>query len=311
MAYTTSNSANVRWQEVYQTALQSAFSEQLLTMGLFADKTAMFPHGDQLKISQIGSAVLKDRVENNPALYRAIDLGRVSLGVDHNKEDAFYITDEQKEDSPDGGADLFAKRVKASMDAFMEDRIEAVLKAANDSQTAGDPNTIVKPHRVALPSGYTAQDFIDAVADIKTAWDKAKVPFEGRVLFVDPDVENVLNKSTILTADNPAFQGVINSGFSRNARFVHNIHGFDVWTTNLLTRIASETVSGVSVTNGVANIAMCLRDEDAMPIMGVLRKQPTPEFKRNGDLGRDEWVARARYGFAVQRPESLYVLITQ
>ncbi len=312
MAYTTSNSTNAIWQELYGTGLQEVFEEKLLGLGLFSDKESMFPHGDNLNLSQIGSAVLRDYVENSPIDFSAIDLGRVNLSVTEYKQDGFYITDKNKQDLPDGGASLFAGRVKASMNAFAEGIETDVLAKANAFQTPGGQNIInFQPHRAALPATATAQDIVDAIADIKLSFDKARVPEIGRVLIVDSTLENVLNKAQFLTTDNRHFEGLVNTGFAQQHRFFRNLHGFDLWISNLLPTISSETVNSVAVTDGVANIAMCLADDDAMPMMGVIRQPPSPEFARDTDNKVDKWSATARWGFAVQRPESLYCLLSQ
>jgi hypothetical protein len=198
------------------------------------------------------------------------------------------------------------------MRAFAE-AIEAdAYQAINDFQTPGDANVINgQPHRRILTSGATAQDVVDAIADIKLSFDKAKVPQQGRVLVLDPTLENVLNKASFVTSPTPAFQGIIETGFARNNRFVTTILGFDIWASNLLPTIASETIGADTATNGVANIAMCLANDDAKPLMGVVRQPPKAAFSRNEDVKRDQWSATARWGLAVQRPESLYVLISQ
>ena len=216
-----------------------------------------------------------------------------------------------------GRADrMWATRVKESMYAFGKRMEGDLYAAANSTQTPADPNNINgQPHRIALATGFTAQNFVDAVADMKLSYDKANVPESGRILIVDAGVENVLNKlatGAVLVSDSPRFEGLLETGFAKSHRFVRNIHGFDIFVSNLLpVSTAAETVSGVATTSGsVVNIAMCVADEDCKPMMGVIRQRPTPEYQRNQDEKRDEWSATARWGFALYRPESLICLIT-
>jgi len=49
---------------------------------------------------------------------------------------------------------------------------------------------------------------------------------------------------------------------------------------------------------------------DCTPFMGVIRQTPQSEFYRNTTYRRDEWSSVARWGFALQRPESLIGYLT-
>lgn len=309
---TTTNSANVVRQQVYSAGLQESFETNLLGMGLFADMTGFFPDGDTFNVDQIGEVTLQDYSEDSPIDFSAIDTSRITLAVTDYPQDGFYMTDALKQDS--NKADLlFSKRIKKSIYAFEKDMETAIYAACNDAQTASDPNTINgQAHRRCLDNP-SAQNIVDAIADIKLSFDKADVPEVGRIMIVDSRVENILNKlatGAVLVADSPRFEGLLETGFARNHRFVRNIHGFDIFVSNLLPEIASETVSAVTCTSGVCNIAMCVADDDAKPIMGVIRQSPSPEMERNAKMKRDEWSATARWGFAVYRPESLYCLLT-
>jgi len=188
--------------------------------------------------------------------------------------------------------------------------------AANDTQTAGNQNLInAQPHRIALATGYTAQQFVDAVADMKTSFDKASVPEAGRILLVDPTTENKMNKlgtGAVIIADSPRFEALLTTGFAKNHRFVRNVQGFDVFVSNLLPVLtATETVDSVAALSGsFVNIAMSIADEDSKPMMGVIRQAPTAAFERQETLKRDSWSSTALWGYALYRPESLICLIT-
>lgn len=314
MAQSTGNSTNVVRQQIYSAGLQESFKDNLLGMILLNDVTSMFPDGDTFNVDQIGQATLSDYSENSPIDFSAIDTSRITLAITDYVQDGFYITDALNMDSWKSDM-LFSKRIKESMYAFGK-RLEGDLyQALNDSQTPADLNNINgQPHRTALAAAATAQNIVDRIADIKLSFDKANVPEAGRILIVDSTVENVLNKlatGAVLVADSPRFEGLLETGFARNHRFVRNIHGFDVFVSNILPEIASETVDSVAVTDGVCNIAACVADDDCKPMMGVIRQRPTPEFERNVSKKRDEWSATSRWGFASYRPESQYCLLTQ
>jgi hypothetical protein len=55
---------------------------------------------------------------------------------------------------------------------------------------------------------------------------------------------------------------------------------------------------------------MNVLDDQTKPIMAAWRRLPKGEGERNKDLARDEHVVRARWGFGVQRLDTLGILIT-
>ncbi len=316
MAFTSADVVNITRQEIYSAGLQESFKDNLLGLILVNDVTAMFPDGDNFNVDQIGQATLSDYSENSEIDFTKIDTSRIFLALTDYVQDGFFITDLVNMDTWKSDL-LFSKRIKESMFAFGK-RLEGDLyNSANAQQTPADTNTINgREHRSVLLSSATAQNIVDRIADIKLSFDKANVPEAGRVMIVDSTLENVLNKlatGAVLVADSPRFEGLLESGFARNHRFVRNIHGFDVMVSNLLpVSTAAETVDSVVAAAGsIANLAMCVADDDAKPVMGVFRQRPTSEGERNMTKKRDEWSATSRWGYALQRPESLYVLLTQ
>lgn len=214
-------------------------------------------------------------------------------------------------------------RSVASTRAIQENFESRFLYAAGiAAQTLGNGNQVNGfDHRwvadAAADNSYkiAINDFID----MKVAFDKANVPQAGRVALVDPVVEASLNKlvsSLSLVDRNPQFQSLLEEGFAKNGKFLFNIFGWDVYTSNRLPRLAATeaiTHNGVAETapvGAVANIFMSVLDDTTKPIMGAWRQMPAVEGERNKDLARNEFVTRARFGFGRQRPETLGVVIT-
>ena len=54
---------------------------------------------------------------------------------------------------------------------------------------------------------------------------------------------------------------------------------------------------------------MSLADDNSKPMMAAWRRMPSIE-ERNKDLRRQEFVTTARYGFGVQRLDTLGVIVT-
>jgi len=316
MAQTTGNSVNIIKQQIYGEMLQESYKDNLLGMIGMNDLTSQFPIGDTFNVDQIGQASLSDYSENTEIDYSAIDTSRITLALTDYVQDGFFVTDKLKMTAGGAADRLWSVRTKESAYAFGK-RMEADLyAAANATQTAADPNNINgQPHRIALATGYTAQDFVDTVADLKLSFDKANAPESGRILIVDAKTENKLNKlgtGAVIVADSPRFEGLLESGFAKSHRFIRNIHGFDIFVSNLLpVSAAAETVSTIATLAGSeVCIAMCVADEDCKPMMGVIRQRPTAAFERQESKKRDAWSSTAYWGFALYRPESLICLIT-
>lgn len=292
-----------------------------LLPGTFYRDVSDFPSGTQLNIKVVGSATIQDVEEDKAITYNPIDTSTVTLTITDYIGDAWYITDVLRQD----GAQieqLHAARGMESTRAIQEYFETRFLKAAGlDAQTAANGNQINGfDHRwvadAAADNTYKIglSDFID----MKLSFDKANVPQAGRIALVDPVVEATLNKlaANFNVDRNPQFQQLLEEGFAKEHKFLFNLLGWDIWTSNRLPRLpAAEAIThnGVAETapaGSVANVFMSVLDDTTRPIMGAWRQRPYVEGGRNKDLARDEFTTRCRFGFGRQRSESLGVVIT-
>ncbi|KAJ4598277.1 hypothetical protein HRR85_009578 [Exophiala dermatitidis] len=145
---------------------------------------------------------------------------------------------------------------------------------------------------------------------MRLAFDKANVPAEGRVFIVDPVAEATLNGLVTITHDVTEFgKMILESGMARGQRFIMNLYGWDILTSNRL-HVANYN-DGTTTGNGyVGNLFMCILDDQTKPIMGAWRRMRKSEGERNKDRARDEHVVRCRYGFGIQRLDTLGLLAT-
>ena len=320
MQLTTNTQAFIEAQQYSQFIIQN-LNDGLLP-GLFYRDVSDFPSGTQLNIKVVGAATVQDVEEDKALTYNPIDTATVTLAITDYVGDAWYVTDVLRQD----GAQieqLMAMRAAESTRALQEDFESRFLRATGIlAQTAGNANRINGfDHRWVADSrndnSYVMglQDFID----MKLAFDKANVPQAGRIALVDPVVEASLNRlasATIGIDRNPRFQAILEQGFEREHKFMFNLFGWDIWTSNRLPRttaaetITHNTVSDTAPIGSVANIFMSVIDDQTKPMMGCWRQAPQVEGDRNKDLARDEFVTRARFGFGRQRPESLGVVLT-
>ena len=223
MSQNTTNSANIVKQQIYGEMLQESFEDNLLGLVGMNDMTSDFPVGDTFNVDQIGQATVSDYSEGSDIDYSAIDTSRITLALTDYKQDGFFVTDKLKMDAGGAADRLWSTRTKASSLAFGKDMEAELYAAANNTQTATATNAINgQPHRIVLATGYTAQNFVDAVAQLKLSFDKANVPASGRILIVDPQTSYKLGllANGVLVADSPRFEGLLETGFSRDHKYV-------------------------------------------------------------------------------------------
>ncbi len=283
-----------------------------------------FGDGTQLQIPTIGEMTLFDLEEGQPTPTSAIDTGSIVLNITEHKGVAGYITDELKEDGYKAAAveaAIVPQSLRAIKEAFETDMLATAVSSSNSMVTLANRNAINGfDHRWV--AGSTTAGIIELADFIyaKLAFDKANVPDEGRILLVDPIVEATINglANLVNVSNNPQFEGMVTTGFSKNRKFVKNIFGFDIWVSNRLPRITSgETIVGgpqnsstVAPASSVNNIFMSIADDNTTPFMGAQRRQPRVEGYRNVSERRDEFHSTARWGFGLQRAESLISVIT-
>ena len=307
----TTNTAPFIHAEQYSAFVLRNLHDGLLPSGFYRD-VSDFGKGTTLNIKSVGERQVQEVEEDTPLIYSPIDTNTITLTINNYVGDAFYVTDDLKEDG-DQVEQLMAMSAMETTRAIQERFETTWTTALNGAQTAADLNTVNgRAHRfVASGTNQTIelQDFID----MKLAFDKAEVPQSGRVCLVDPIVEaTLLSKfnATYNVDANPRFQGAMENNFTAEHKFVMNLFGWDIFTSTRLPTVASETINAVSVTGGVANIFMSVLDDNTRPGMVAWRRQPKTESERNKDRQRDELITTARWGVGVQRADTLGVVLT-
>jgi len=275
----------------------------------FYRNVADFMHGEQLNIKSIGTVTLQEASEDTPLNYNPIETGEVIFQMTDEVGNAWYITDNLREDGNQVDQLVTEQGVEETR-AYQEFFETRILEAANAGQTDADANNINGfPHRVA--SAETDNVFaLGQLSAMRLSMDKAKVPRAGRIFLVDPVVETTLINLVNITSDvSPFGKDILEKGLSSDMSFIMNIYGFDIILSN---RLPTGTFSDgtTSVSSAVANIAMCVLSDQTKPVMAAWRRHPKVEGERNKDKGRDEFVSRARFGVGVQRVDTLGVIIT-
>ena len=304
----TSNSQAFIEAEQYSSFILNNLHDGLLPQTFYRN-VSDFGSGTTLHIKTVGSVTIQEAAEDTPLVYNPIESGEVSLRITNYVGDAWYVTDDLREDGSQI-EQLMAARSVESTRALQETFESRFLSVCNAAQTNANANTVNGfAHRIA--SAETNNVFaLKHLIAMRLAFDKANVPDSGRVFICDPVVEATLNGLVTITHDvSPFGEMILKEGMARGQRFVMQLFGWDIITSNRLPTGAFSDGT-TSVTGGVANIFMCVLDDNTKPIMAAWRRMPKVEGERNKDRARDEFVTRCRWGMGPQRVDTLGVLIT-
>lgn len=304
----TSNSQAFIEAEQYSSFILNNLHDGLLPQTFYRN-VSDFGSGTTLHIKTVGSVTIQEAAEDTPLVYNPIESGEVSLQITNYIGDAWFVTDDLREDGSQIEQLMSARSVESTR-ALQETFESRFLSVCNAAQTNANANVINGfAHRIA--SAETNNVFaLKHLIAMRLAFDKANVPDSGRVFICDPVVEATLNGLVTITNDvSPFGEMILKEGMARGQRFVMQLFGWDIITSN---RLPTGTFSDgtTSVTGGVANIFMCVLDDNTKPIMAAWRRMPKVEGERNKDRARDEFVTRCRWGMGPQRVDTLGVLIT-
>lgn len=297
---------------VWENDLKKVFLPEL--MGIKYVDMISFPDGDTWNLpTLVPQMETNNYAEGQAVRYTAMDTGNFTFSITDYKSVATHITNKFKQDS------LWADRVIASFvptmnRALMTDIERAILDLGPNAQTANNTNTINGAYHRLVASGAAGQLSFTDFARAKYALQKAYIPMTNLVAIVDPSVEHYLATQanvTSLMSPHPVWGNVITNGLSSSTgmRFITNIYGFDVYTSDFLKTGISESNTSGTITGGVANLFFSAAPE-ALPFIGSLRQPPKIDSSYNKDYQREEYVTTARWGFKMFRPENMVVAIS-
>ena len=321
MSQLTGNTTAFIEAQQYSQFILENLHDYLLPEGMYRD-VSDFGSGTTLNIKTVGTVTLQDAAEDTPLNFSPIDTGTLNLSITDYIGDAWKVSDDLREDGAQVDT-LMAMRAMESTRALGENHESRLLAVANAAQTAANANLVNgRPHRwVGSAAGnartITLSDFIS----MKLAFDKANAPAGGRIVIVDPVVEASLNSLSNLVnvSNNPMFEGIVTEGFARDHKFVKNIFGWDVYTSNFLPSLtATEAIdaSGYGLTSETAavgdkaNVFMCIADDSCKPVMHAWRRAPQTEGWRDQEERADKYQVTSRFGFGAQRVDTLGVILT-
>ena len=269
-----------------------------------------FGSGDTLHIKTVGSVTLQEAAEDQPLDYSPIETGEIQLSITEYVGDAWYVSDDLREDGTSIDR-LMADRAVESVRSFQEKFETDFLKtgALVYAGTTSPFNVNSQPHLIV--SAESSNKFtLNHLITMSVSFNKANAPQMGRIFVCDPIVAGTINKLVQITNDvTPFGQRIIESGMSSGMNFIMNLNGWDIVTSNRL-YVGNANDGTTSISGGVFNMCMCILDDQTKPVMGVLRRPLKTEGERNKDLRRDEFVATSRYGWGVQRLDTMGAVVT-
>jgi hypothetical protein len=298
--------------KVWSATLKEALKDEL-SASKYVNWLNGFPDGTTFSIPSIGDATVRGYAEDTPIVYDALDNGEFTFSITEYLSSGTYITKKARQDAFYAAqleASFLPKQLRAIMEKVETDVFALGAGGASGGQTASNQNQINgADHRfVATGASQTiaVADFAKALYGLK----KANVPDRNLIAIVDPSVEYYINTLTNIAnvSNNPRWEGVIGTGIASGARFVKNVYGFDVYTSNYLAT-ANETINAKTTTSGKANLFFSA-ESSILPFVGAWRQMPEVEGEFNKDFQREEYVTTCRYGLKVYRPENLIVVLT-
>ena len=315
-------SSNTDMQRLIRSEVYSSELKEILRDEMQAQRYVRmldgFPDGDTFTIPTIGETTVADYTEDAAVSYVPMDTAEFSFTVDKYLQSASYMTKKAAQDSF-YSAQLEARFVPEQERAIMEHFETTTFASPEVGVTANSAETTDGvAHRIA--GGNAGRIELADFAFARYALKKSNVPDRGMVAIVDPSVEYQLNTLTNLTnvSNNPMWEGIVRDGIATGMRFVANVYGFDVYTSNYLKNTVADaalleadgtTAQDFSTNNGVANLFFS-SDAGANPFVGAWRQMPEVDYEYNKDYQRHEYVTTARYGVKKYRPEGIVSIVS-
>ena len=316
MAMTTANTTLLTRSDIWSTELKEILRDEMMAQR-YVRMLEGFPDGDTFHIPSIGQAQVDNYSEDTAVTYRPLDTGEFTFSVDKYLSSATYMTKKAEQDTFYAN-ELMSRFVPEQERAIMEHFESTTMAAAEAGVSANSAEAIDGiAHRIA--GGNSGVIELADFAYARYALKKANVPDQAMVAIVDPSVEFILNtlSNIVNVSNNPMFEGLVRDGIATGMRFVANVYGFDVYTSNYLADVSDDdlnerdgtTGQDFSSTNGKANLFFSAAPT-VNPFVGAWRQMPEVDYEYNKDFQRHEFVTTARYGVKLYRPENMVTVVS-
>jgi hypothetical protein len=315
MSMNTSNMSLLTRTDLWSAELKEILRDEMMAQN-YVRMLDGFGDGTTLHIPSIGQAQVDDYSEDQAVTYRPMDTGEFTFTIDKYLSSASYMTKKAEQDAFYAN-EMLSRFVPEQERAIMEHFETTTFAAPESGVSANSVESIdgVEHRWAGVLGAITVDDFARAMYALK----KSNVPQKNMVAIVDPSVEYTINSISNITnvSNNPMWEGVVADGIATGMRFVKNIFGFDVYTSNFLADVTDSALDDsadvnvdFSTVNGKANLFFSA-DQGVNPFVGAWRQAPEVDYEYNKDFQRHEWVTTARYGVDLYRPENMVRVITK
>jgi len=314
---TTGNSSHLIRSELWSSTLKEILTDEMMAQR-YVDTLSGFPDGDTFTIPSIGQLQVDDYEEDTAVNYRPMDTGEFQFSITEYLSSGTYITKKNMQDSF-YSQQLISKFVPEQERAIMA-HFETTTLATPESGVSANSNESIdgQEHRWAA-GGTGAVMTLSDFARARYVLKKANVPDTNLIAVVDPSAEYTLNTLSNLVdvSNNPRWEGIVSDGIATGMKFVKNIYGFDVYTSNYLADVTDSALNttadaGVdfSTVNGKCNLFFSAAST-VTPFVGAWRQSPEVDYEYNKDFQRHEYITTARYGVKLYRPENMVRVVSK
>jgi len=316
MSMTTGNVSLLTRAEVWSNELKEILQEDLMATQ-WVRMLSDFPDGDTFKIPSIGDARTDDYQEDTAIKYRPLDTGQFQFTISEYISSGHYITKKAEQDMFYMN-ELVSSFVPKQRRAIME-HFEATILAEPEANYAANAQGQINGAYHRMAGGNSGRIELADFAYALHALKKANVPHSSMVAIVDPAVEYYINtlSNLVSVSDNPRWEGIVADGIATGMKFVKNIYGFDVYTSNFLPDVTDNALPerDGSTTKDFSSTAgkpayFFSAEADVLPLVAAWRQEPTVDMEWNKDYQRTEFATTARYGKGFYRPENMVSVVT-
>jgi len=316
MAMTTANSTLLTRTDIWSTELKEILRDEMQAQR-YVRMLEGFPDGNTFHIPSIGQAQVENYSEDTAVNYRPLDTGEFTFTVDKYLSSATYMTKKAEQDVF-YSSELMSRFVPEQERAIME-HFESTTMAAPEAGVSANSAESIDGIAHRISGGNAGKIQVEDFAFARYSLKKANVPDQAMVAIVDPSVEFTINTLSNLAnvSNNPRFEGIVSAGIATGMRFVANVYGFDVYTSNYLADATDSalaerdgsTTNDFSSTAGKVNLFFSA-SPTVNPFVGAWRQMPEVDYEYNKDYQRHEFVTTARYGVKLYRPENMVRVVT-
>lgn len=302
--------------EIFNTMLKEAFRDDLFAEQ-WVNYIGDFTDGSNYKINSVGELTIDQMSEATALPDRRPDSGQFLFNINEYVGVKTSYTDVFLED------DFMAPQVLSvlpdrMMRAF-EEYLESQVMKLQRRQTNNTNNAINTGMHRFTANGTTRQITVQDLAYIVYTLKKANVGANALIGIVDPSFEfNTNVASQVVTSENPRYEGIITTGIGSGFRFIRNIYGIDLYTSNYLDKeLAIEGSltdyqgnATATVVGDVCNMFFSAADRTNLPFIGAWRRRPVIKSWRQDDKETEYHQMSARFGLNLYRPENLVVAVS-